>query len=166
MIPLRKWTGESSQANYQGTVPPNFQFLFDEYCRNQRDIYYNSNIDFPLCGQLPRWTRGTVTEVLSQDRLRITVKPRNFKQPPQPKSPLPSPPGGAVAFHPSLFTRVISADGTRQRRLSEVGIKKEEKENEDPRASEESSAQGEQRARVVYPESEYQGTPLVDLTLT
>ena len=69
-----------------------------------------------------------------------------------------------MSFHPSLFTRVISADGTRQRRLSEVGIKKEEKENEDPRASEESSAQGEQRARVVYPESEYQGTPLVDLS--
>lgn len=83
-----------------------------------------------------RLRESDVTEPLCIDRLRIVPKARKSFLAWQSTPPLPSPPGGAVSFHPGLLTRVITEDGKRQRRLSEVGLmhtpKKENQENEDP----------------------------------
>ena len=165
------------------TQPDNFGEVFGQFLVQQREFYHDMNDDQPIISaQLPKFTSGTVTDLLALDRLRF--------QAPKPKwtQNLPSPPGGAVSFHPSLFTTVISADGTRQRRLSEVGIKNEEKENEDPNPREESSTQGEARrshikrtpikkekedeepdfncaaAALKTPEATYKNIPLIDLT--
>lgn len=62
----------------------------------------------------------------------------------------PSPPGGAVSFHPSLLCCVIDEHGQRQRRLSEVGIARSSPPPAD--LKEESSRHGELRAKENSPD--------------